>query len=278
MIDTVKLQPHEKHEKVVAMIHGEETPLPQDLYIPPDALQIVLKEAFSGPLDLLLYLIRHQNLDILDIPVAQITQQYLTYIEMMQELSIDLVAEYMVMAAMLAEIKSRMLLPKPVSDNDQEDEDNDPRIELVRRLQEYERYRQLANTLDELPRLGRDNFQITIEVADRIVVRKLPEASLQGLLKAYTRLLNRAQVNQSHRIQMEVLSVRERMSEVLTKLSEDQFSAFQDLFDLREGRLGVVTTFLALLEMLKEKLIVIKQLGPYDEMQVKMATAKDGRY
>ena len=207
-----------QEEMPFAIVLGEPiTQLPQDLYIPPEALEVFLAEAFEGPLDLLLYLIRRQNLDILDIPVAQITLQYMAYIEMMEEIKFELAAEYMVMAAMLAEIKSRMLLPRPKAD--EEGDEDDPRAELVRRLQEYERYKKAAEDIDELPRMMRDTFQTTIEVADRIVTRKLPDVPLDALLKAFSDVMKRAEVNQHHHVQMGALSVRERMSNVLGTLT-----------------------------------------------------------
>ena len=259
-----------QEEMPFAIVLGEPiTQLPQDLYIPPEALEVFLAEAFEGPLDLLLYLIRRQNLDILDIPVARITEQYMAYIEMMEEIKFELAAEYMLMAAMLAEIKSRMLLPRPKSDEDGEEED--PRAELVRRLQEYERYKKAAEDLDELPRMMRDTYQTTIEVADRIVTRKLPEVPLDALLKAFADVMKRAAVNQHHHIQMEALSVRERMSDVLGTLSQQQFTAFQSQFRPDEGRQGIVVTFLAVLELIKESLVVIQQADLYGEIHVKIA-------
>ena len=259
-----------QEEMPFAIVQGEPiTQLPHDLYIPPEALEVFLAEAFEGPLDLLLYLIRRQNLDILDIPVAQITQQYMAYIEMMEEMKFELAAEYMVMAAMLAEIKSRMLLPRPKVEED--GEEDDPRAELVRRLQEYERYKKAAEDLDELPRMMRDTFQTTIEVADRIVTRKLPEVPLDALLKAFADVMKRADVNKHHHVQMEALSVRERMSNVLGSLSQERFTSFQSLFDPEEGRPGEVVTFLAVLELIKESLIVIQQTELYAEIHVKIA-------
>lgn len=253
-----------------AVVLGEPiTQLPQDLYIPPEALEVFLAEAFEGPLDLLLYLIRRQNLDILDIPVAQITEQYMAYIEMMEEIKFELAAEYMLMAAMLAEIKSRMLLPRPKHDED--GEEDDPRAELVRRLQEYERYKKAAEDIDALPRMMRDTYQTTIDVADRIVTRKLPDVPLDALLKAFAGVMKRAAVNKHHHVQMEALSVRERMSDVLGTLSQQSFTAFQSLFRPGEGRQGVVVTFLAVLELIKESLVVIQQADVYGEIHVKIA-------
>jgi len=266
--------PHPEHptqnEMPFAVVLGEPiTQLPQDLYIPPEALEVFLAEAFEGPLDLLLYLIRRQNLDILDIPVAEITQQYMAYIEMMKEISFELAADYMLMAAMLAEIKSRMLLPR--TRTEEEGDEGDPRAELVRRLQEYERYKQAAEDIDELPRMMRDTFQTSIEVADRIVTRKLPEVPLDALLKAFAGVMKRASVNEHHHVQMETLSVREKMSHVLGSLSHERFTTFQSLFDPDEGRPGVVVTFLAVLELIKESLVVIQQTELYAEIHVKVA-------
>ncbi len=256
-------------EMPFAVVQGEAiTELPRDLYIPPEALKIFLEEAFEGPLDLLLYLIRRQNLDILDIPVASIATQYIAYIEMMREMSFELAAEYMVMAAMLAEIKSRMLLPRPV-DKD-EDEDSDPRAELVRRLQEYERYKKAAEDMDELPRMMRDTFQVTIDVADKIVTRKLPEVPLKSLLKAFAEVMQRAAMSEHHHVQMEPLSVRERMLNMMESLSQDKFTTFRSLFDRQEGRIGIVVTFLAILELIKENLIVVQQTETYSEIHVKI--------
>lgn len=258
-------------EMPFAVVLGEEiTQLPQDLYIPPDALEIFLQEAFEGPLDLLLYLIRRQNLDILDIPVASITAQYMNYIELMEEIKFELVADYLVMAAMLAEIKSRMLLPRPQID--EEGEDKDPRAELVRRLQEYERYKKAAEDIDELPRMMRDTFQTAIEVADRIVTRKLPEVPLDALLKAFADVMKRAEINAHHHVQMEPLSVRERMSDLLDTLSQDRFISFHSLFKAEEGRAGIVVTFLAILELIKASLLVIQQAESYSEIHIKIAS------
>lgn len=250
-----------------ALVQGEAiTRLPQDLYIPPGALKVFLEESFEGPLDLLLYLIRRQNLDILDIEVAEITRQYMSYIRMMREMSFELAAEYMVMAAMLAEIKSRMLLPRPVSED--ELDEGDPRAELVRRLQEYERYKQAAEDIDELPRMMRDTFQVSVEVADRIVMRKLPEVPLDSLLEAFVDAMNRADINRHHHVQREPLSVRERMLSVLGSLSGKSFMPFRSLLNTDEGRLGVVVTFLAILELIKENLIMVQQTELYSEIYI----------
>lgn len=244
----------------LARVGGEPyTQLPQDLYIPPDALEIFL-EAFEGPLDLLLYLIRRQNLNILDIPIADITRQYMEYLALMQELRLELAAEYLVMAAWLAEIKSRLLLPGPALT---EAEEEDPRAELVRRLQEYERFQQAARALDALPRLERDIFTATAEPAQRAVVRAPPPVSLADLLHALREVLARAELFGRHHIQREALSVRERMSQVLERLDALRFTPFTALFRPEEGRMGVVVTLLAVLELLREALLELVQTEPF---------------
>jgi segregation and condensation protein A len=239
--------------------------LPQDLYIPPDALEVFL-DAFEGPLDLLLYLIRRQNLDILDIPIAEITDQYMEYVELMKGLRLELAAEYLVMAAMLAEIKSRMLLPRPV---EAEDED-DPRAELVRRLQEYERFKQAAAALDELPRLERDLYTVHAEVPPGHVRRLPPEVDLREVLLALRGVLARADLFTSHRIEREALSLRERMSLVLERVQGRGFVPFAHLFELSEGRAGVVVTFLALLELIKLASIELVQAEPFAPIHVRL--------
>ncbi|MGH8583190.1 MAG: segregation and condensation protein A [Gammaproteobacteria bacterium] len=231
--------------------------LPHDLYIPPDALEVVL-ETFEGPLDLLLYLIKRQNLDILDIPVARITEQYLLYIDLMQGLRLDLAAEYLLMAAMLAEIKSRMLLPRPEAGVEEED----PRAELVRRLQEYERYKRGAELIDRLPRLERDVFLAAVGFAERCLERPEPAVSLEALHTAFAEVLARARMFTHHHILREPLSVRERMVRVL-ELAGGGFVEFSRLFSVEEGRRGVVVSLLAILELLKESLIeIVQQDGP----------------
>ena len=229
--------------------------LPDDLYIPPDALEVFL-EAFEGPLDLLLYLIRRQNLDILDIPIAEITRQYTSYIEMMAGLRLELAAEYLVMAAILAEIKSRMLLPRPQAEDEEE---GDPRADLIRRLQEYERFKQAASDLDELPRLERDLAVASAAIEDQGQVRLPPEVDLRELLLALKEVMARAEVLAHHQVQREPLSVRERMSRVIDLVSAQRFVEFGQCFDLEEGRIGAVVTFLALLELLREHLIDLVQ-------------------
>lgn len=258
-------------EMPFALVAGEPvTQLPQDLYIPPFALEVFL-EAFEGPLDLLLYLIRRQNLDILNIPIAEITSQYVQYIDLMKELQLELAGEYLLMAAMLAEIKSRMLLPRIGAE---EDEEADPRAELVRRLQEYERYKQAASDLDEVPRMERDVFQASADVSERPVVTRLPELTLKELLLAFRDVLTRAEMLAHHHIRREPLSVRQRMSEVLLKVQSGTFADFHVLFDPREGRMGVTVTFLALLELLKEGLIELVQTEPYAPIHVRAAVQK----
>lgn len=260
-------------EMPFAVVDGEAvTQLPQDLYIPPYALKVFL-EAFEGPLDLLLYLIRRQNLDILKIPIADITQQYVDYIEMMQELQLELAGEYLLMAAMLAEIKSRMLLPRS---EESEDEEEDPRAELVRRLQEYERYKQAAEDLNELPRMERDILQGSAEVTERKVDVKPPDVDMQAVLMAFKDVLSRAEMFARHHIQREPLSVRQRMAEVLSTLTGETFTEFQNLFDPEEGRMGVAVTFIALLELMRERLIELVQAEPFSPIHVRAATVVDG--
>jgi len=243
------------------------TELPQDLYIPPDALEVFL-ETFEGPLDLLLYLIRRQNLDILDIPIAEITRQYMHYVDLMKDLRLELAAEYLVMAAVLAEIKSRMLLPRPPA---VEDEEADPRAELARRLQEYERFKHAAEDLDALPRVARDIFPGRAEAPQRRVVRLEPEVSMRELLAALADVMQRAEMFSHHHVQREALSVRQRMSETLAALSSEHFTAFKSLFRPDEGRLGVVVSFLAVLELLKEGLVELVQAEAFAPIHVRAA-------
>ena len=244
--------------------------LPDDLYIPPDAMRVFL-EAFEGPLDLLLYLIRRQNLDILDIPVFTITQQYMAYIELMEDMAIELAGEYLLMAAMLAEIKSRMLLPSPAADEAEEGED--PRAELVRRLQEYERFKAAAEHLDAWPRAGRDLVPVQHPPARLDIVRPEPEADLRALLAALRDVFSRAELFSEHRIEREPLSVREHMSRILERLGGGAATAFVALVDTGEGRLGVVVSFLAILELAREALIVIEQADPRAPVALRLAAA-----
>lgn len=240
----------------LALVRGEPVlEIPQDLYIPPDALEIIL-EAFEGPLDLLLYLIRRQNLDILDIPVAEITHQYVEYIQTMHELRFELAADYLVMAAMLAEIKSRMLLPRPA---DAAGDEGDPRAELVRRLQEYERFKKAAVDLDALDRLDRDTAMASAQMPEFKLVAAPPPVDLRELLLALRDVLKRSELFGRHAVRREALSVRERMGMVLRTLGDGRFHEFTSLFTAEEGRLGVVVTFLSILELAKERLIEIVQ-------------------
>ncbi len=258
-------------EMPFAVVEGEPiTELPRDLYIPPDALQVFL-EAFEGPLDLLLYLIRKQNLDILDIPIAEITRQYMQYIDVMAELQLELAGEYLLMAAMLAEIKSRMLLPRVVSADGQEEED--PRAELVRRLQEYERFKKAAEDLDNLTRLERDTLPASAELVERKVVKMVPQVTLQEMLMAFKDVLQRAEMFASHRVARERLSVRQRMSDILSGLRDAAFIDFTQLFRPEEGRMGVTVTFIAILELMKEGLVEIVQAEAYAPIHVRTATA-----
>jgi segregation and condensation protein A len=246
------------------------TELPKDLYIPPHALEVFL-ESFEGPLDLLLYLIKRQNIDILNIPIAEITRQYIAYIELMKRVQFELAAEYLVMAALLAEIKSRMLLPRPAT---AEGEESDPRADLIRRLQEYERYRRAALDLDELPRIGRDLYSVQVDTPDRISMRPVPHIDLKELLMAMADILQRAEMFAHHQIQREPLSVRERMSQLLTRLSRESFTDFTQLFRVEEGRRGVVVTLMAVLELIKQSLVEIIQAAPFSPIHVRLASSE----
>jgi segregation and condensation protein A len=257
----------QQEEMPFAVVLGEpQYQPPKDLYIPPDALEVIL-EAFEGPLDLLLYLIRRQNLDILDIPIADITEQYINYIQMMQDMRFELAAEYLLMAAMLAEIKSRMLLPRV--NVDEEDEEGDPRAELIRRLQEYERFKQAAEDLDELPQLGRDVHSVKVDAPHKNLDLPPPDVDLKEILLALKDVMNRADMFTSHHIQQEPLSLRERMSRVLETVNSSTFTDFTDLFDLAEGRPGVVVTFMATLELIKQQLIELVQNESFGTIHVK---------
>ena len=251
----------------LALVYGEVlTEMPVDLYIPPDALEVIL-EAFEGPLDLLLYLIRKQNIDILDIPVAEITRQYMGYVELMKSVRLELAAEYLVMAAMLAEIKSRMLLPRSTAI---EEEEGDPRAELIRRLQEYERFKAAAEGLDELPRVGRDVVVPRLEAPQAKVRKLLPQVSLEELLVSMAEVMRRNDLFESHQITRETLSTRERMSDVLERLKGGGFVPFVELFGAEEGKLGVVVTFMAILELVKESLIELVQNEPFAPIHVRL--------
>jgi segregation and condensation protein A len=245
------------------------TELPKDLYIPPQALEVIL-EAFEGPLDLLLYLIRRQNLDILDVDVSDLTEQYMRYVELMDAMQFELAAEYLLMAAMLAEIKSRMLLPRQVHD---EDDEEDPRAQLIRRLQEYERFKQAAEQIDHLPRVEREIFLVS--AAAPVITREKiePDVEMQEILIAFAAVLSRANMFESHHVQREALSTRERMSQVLERLSGERFVPFVSLFTVQEGRMGVVVTFLAIMELIKESLIEIVQTESFGPIHVKARTS-----
>ena len=245
--------------------------LPKDLYIPPDALEVFL-EAFEGPLDLLLYLIRKANLDILDIPMAPLTQQYLGYVEAMRRHNLELAADYLLMAATLLEIKSRMLLPRPKRVD--EDDEHDPREELVRRLLEYEQMKLAALRLDALPRIERDFDAVGVLVVERIVER-LPEVSLHDLQLAWLALMKKAKLTQHHTVRQEELSVREHMSLMLRRLAAGGFVAFEAVFDPEHGRAGLVVGFLAMLELVKERLVVVTQVEPMAPIYVKLADAAE---
>ena len=264
-----KLRP-EQEEMPFAMVQGKElTVVPKDLYIPPDALEVFL-EAFEGPLDLLLYLIRRQNLDILEINVAEITKQYMGYIGLMESIHLELAAEYLVMAAMLAEIKSRMLLPRQVSE---EEDEEDPRAELIRRLQEYERFKKAADDIDDMPRLGRDIHQASAHAPERDQEVQHPAVDMREVLAALADVLQRAEMFESHQVEMEKLSTRERMTMVLDTLQGEQFIPFVSLFKLSEGKLGVVVTFLAIMELIKESLVEIVQSESFGPIHVKARTS-----
>ncbi len=251
----------------LALVYGEAlTEMPVDLYIPPDALEVIL-EAFEGPLDLLLYLIRKQNIDILDIPVAEITRQYMGYVELMKSVRLELAAEYLVMAAMLAEIKSRMLLPRSA---EIEEEEGDPRAELIRRLQEYERFKAAAEGIDTLPRVGRDIVVPRLEAPQAKVRKLLPQVSLEELLVSMAEVMRRNDLFESHQITRETLSTRERMSQVLERLKGGTFVPFVELFGAEEGKLGVVVTFMAILELVKESLVELVQNEPFAAIHVRL--------
>lgn len=255
-------------EMPFAVVEGRPvTQLPIDLYIPPDALEVIL-EAFEGPLDLLLYLIKRQNLDILDIKVAEITKQYMDYIDFMKDMQLELAAEYLVMAALLAEIKSRMLLPRNAEDDEDED---DPRAELIRRLLEYERFKQAAMDIDDLNRMNRDYWVATADVPETKREKPLPDVQLQEMLVVLARVLKRAESYSSHRIELEPLSTRERMSSILDQVQRagDQFIPFIALFAIEEGRSGVIVTFLALMELIKEDMLEIVQTEAFAPIHIK---------
>lgn len=242
--------------------------LPDDLYIPPDALEVIL-DSFEGPLDLLLYLIRKQNLDILDIPVAAITEQYMEYVNIMREIKLDLAAEYLVMAATLMEIKSKMLLPKPMTE---EGEEEDPRAALIRRLQEYERFRNVAMQMDDMPRLERDIFEMSANYYDTSHEAPVPQIELEALVNAFEQIMLRAKKTQNWIIEREVLSVRERMTMVLERLQHCEYLKLEEVFQLSEGRMGLVVSFVAMLELVKDKAVIVLQNAPYESVLIKKQT------
>jgi segregation and condensation protein A len=256
----------EQHEMPFAIVDGEPlTEPPRDLYIPPQALKVFL-EAFEGPLDLLLYLIRRQNLDILDIPIAEITRQYLEYIDLMEDMELELAGEYLLMAAMLAEIKSRMLLPRPGGETVEEE---DPRAELVRRLQEYERFKRAAEDIDQLKRVERDTWVAQAELVERKVAVAVPDVTLKEMLLAFKDVIQRAAMFASHTVVRERLSVRQRMSEILERLQGGEFVGFSALFRVEEGRMGVTVTFIAVLELVREGLLELVQAETYAPLHVR---------
>ncbi len=255
----------------IAIIRGEAlTEIPHDLYIPPEALAIIL-ETFEGPLDLLLYLIKRQNLDILEINVAEITTQYMHYVELMDAMQFELAAEYLVMAAMLAEIKSRMLLPRV---KDEEGDEEDPRAQLIRRLQEYERFKEAAENIDELPREGRDFYIAEVEPPEFEVERPHPKVEMQDIMQALAEVMRRAKMFEHHHVQAEPLSTREKMSYVLERISVEKFAPFNTLFTIEEGRRGVIVTFLAIMELLKESLIDMVQTEIFGPIHIKAKMAE----
>lgn len=267
-LDIDQPQPPDEIIKVRGEVVRE---LPQDLYIPPDALRVFL-ETFQGPLDLLLYLIKKQNLDILDIPVKEITIQYMKYVEVMQQLHLELAAEYLLMAAMLAEIKSRLLLPRPVSDD--ETEVDDPRAELIRRLQQYERFKKAAEDLNAMKQVDRDIFVANAASPPMSVVIPQPQVPMQDLLDAFVAVMTRARLFADHKVEKQILSIRERMSKILELVSAGEFVLFTKFFTVEEGRMGVVVTFIAILELIRQSVLEIVQNEPYAPIYVKSKTAE----
>ncbi len=264
-LEELRQQPQQGEMPFAVVLGQAVTELPKDLYIPPRALEVFL-EAFEGPLDLLLYLIRRQNLDILEIDVSKITEQYMEYVELMDAMQFELAAEYLLMAAMLAEIKSRMLLPRTAAIEDDED---DPRAQLIRRLQEYERFKKAAEDIEKLPRMEREYFPAAATPPELDRTRPDPDVDMRELLVALGEVLRRADMYEHHQIQREALSTRERMSDVLDTLRGQQFVPFVSLFKVEEGRLGVVVTFLAIMELIKESLVEIVQTEGFGPIHVK---------
>ncbi|MGI9324148.1 MAG: segregation and condensation protein A [Pseudomonadales bacterium] len=260
------------NQPALAVVRGESVvELPTDLYIPPEAMEVFL-DTFEGPLDLLLYLIRRENLDILNIAVADITEQYMRYIDLMHSLQLELAGEYLLMAAMLAEIKSRMLLPKPAVEGEEEE---DPRAELIRRLQEYEQLKSAAEHLDELPRMERELHPAGAERPQLVREHADPQVDMKELMLALANVLRRAEMYQHHAIVLEPLSVRERMTNVLSRVSGvSEFVSFVDLFTVEEGRRGVIVTFLAIMELVREALIDLVQQEAFAPIYVRSAAAE----
>lgn len=267
-VDKSDSQITQQQPLALAFINGEALiTKPEDLYIPPDALEVIL-ETFEGPLDLLLYLIRKQKFDIVELPVLQVTQQYMEYVDVMTDVKLELAGEYLVMAAMLAEIKSRLLLPK--HSNDDVDEE-DPRLELIRRLKEYEQIKTAAQELDSSPRMQRDIFLANADTSDNVQpIKHLPQVQLQELVTAFYQAMQRASAFDHHQIQREVLSTRERMSLILQRLNSQTYMSIDKLLDAKEGRAGLVVTFIAILELVKESLIVFEQGEPFGNLHVKL--------
>lgn len=257
-----------------ARVDGKVYDIPMDLYIPPHALQVILETTFEGPLDLLLYLIRRHNLDILSIDVAKITYQYIAYIELMESNMFELAGEYLVMAATLAEIKSRSLLPRTQNTDDDEE---DPRVRLIKQLQEYERFKNASDAMADLPRMERDNFCVSMTMPKIKQAYPQPLVRMDELLSAYTDVLKRCEMYEHHTISRETLSTRERMSSLMAQLQEHQFMSFEDLFTFSEGRMGIVVTFLAMMELVKEKLIKLVQAQEYGPIHISFGGQSDSQ-
>lgn len=262
--ETITKTPHQE-EMILATVKGKRvTTLPEDLYVPPNALEIML-DTFAGPLDFLLYLIRKQNIDILDIDVAKISEQYTSYIDLMDALHIELAGDYLVMAAYLAELKSKMLLPRPEEQKDEED----PRAELIRRLQEYQRFKSAAEKIDSMPRIDRDFYAAQAQLPEFALETPLADIPLEGLTLALAEVMRRVEQSQAHLINFEELSIRERMTHILERMRNEAFIEFTTLFNKEEGKIGVVVTFLAILELLKDSLIEIVQSEEFGPIHIK---------
>ena len=262
--ETITKTPHQE-EMILATVQGKRvTTLPEDLYVPPNALEILL-DTFAGPLDFLLYLIRKQNIDILDIDVAKISEQYTSYIDLMDALQIELAGDYLVMAAYLAELKSKMLLPRPEEDKDEED----PRAELIRRLQEYQRFKSAAEKIDSMPRIDRDFYAAQAQLPEFALETPLADVPLGDLSFALAEVMRRVEQSQAHLINFEELSTRERMTQILERMRNESFIEFTTLFNKEEGKIGVVVTFLAILELLKDSLIEIVQSEEFGPIHIK---------